>query len=151
MFEYNLQGRAPEGKGIIQWEGTPPGDVLYRIVNLDQLDSVAQARANELGEIVHAWTPSTSRGSPLRFYPPTKIKVIIEDRINFNPDAPPLGHIGFTASEDFPLRSGWRGCPLGRATTKEGAVKDLLQRANVESGTNYKIDDLEIVDKSEGY
>jgi len=80
----------------------------------------------------------------------TTLVVLIEDRINGNPDFAPVGHIGYTACEHFPRSSGWIGCPLGRSATKEGAIADLLARANAESGTNFVRADCEIRDRSEG-
>jgi len=77
------------------------------------------------------------------------ITVRIEDRINGNPDYDRLGHIGYTAIETS-CTSGWVGCPLGRASTKDGALRDLLRRANDESGTSYTLEDLTVVDRSNG-
>ena len=75
--------------------------------------------------------------------------VRIEDRINGNPDFDQIGHIGYSAIEDG-CDSGWRGCPLGRSRSKDGAILDLLNRANSESGTSYKVADLVIIDESVG-
>ena len=80
----------------------------------------------------------------------TLLKVRITDRINGNPDFAPLGHIGYLAMEHGVQKSGWRGCPLGRGTTKDGAVRDLLRSANRESGTAYTVADLELDDRSSG-
>jgi len=77
-----------------------------------------------------------------------RINVRIEDRINGNPDFDRLGHIGYTAGEEYPYNAGWRGCPLGRSRTKDGAVQDLLTRANAESGTTFTMADVDITDGS---
>ncbi len=78
-----------------------------------------------------------------------QITVKIEDRINHNPDFDKLGHIGYTARESG-RTAGWRGCPLGRGPTKDSAIGDLLRRANAESGTTYRVRDLDILDASKG-
>ena len=80
----------------------------------------------------------------------TKIIVQIDDRYNNNPDNGPLGHTGYTAIENYPYSAGWKGCPLGRSSTKSGAVADLLRRANYESGTNVTFDDVNLKDTSSG-
>ena len=79
------------------------------------------------------------------------ITIHIEDQINGNPSNGKVGHIGYTAIEGgWQSDSGWVGCPLGRGTTKDGAVRDLLRRANQESGTSYTLEDLTVVDRSNG-
>ena len=66
----------------------------------------------------------------------------IEHRHNGNPDNGPVGFIGFTASWTMQSGREFRGCPLGRALTIEGAVSDLVHRTNSESGTSILVADV---------
>lgn len=71
-----------------------------------------------------------------------QLKVTIGKRHNANPYNGPLGSAGYNAVfSGCPSDYGLRGCPLGTGATPEGAVRDLLSRANRESGTLYTIAD----------
>ena len=68
-----------------------------------------------------------------------RLRVEISKRHNANPYNGPLGSAGYNAV--------FSGCPLGTGSTPEAATRDLLSRANRESGTLYTIADciLEVI------
>ena len=77
-----------------------------------------------------------------------RLRVEISKRHNANPYNGPLGSAGYNAVfSGCPLGTGLRGCPLGTGSTPEAATRDLLSRANRESGTLYTIADciLEVI------
>jgi len=62
-----------------------------------------------------------------------KFDVLIE-WMEGNPDAPDPSDKYYAIINNYTMAMGIKGCPMGRATTKEGAIKDLIYRIKIENG-----------------
>jgi len=62
-----------------------------------------------------------------------KFDVLIE-WMEGNPDAPDSSDKYYALINNYTMTMGIKGCPMGRATTKEGAIKDLIYRVKIENG-----------------
>ena len=58
-------------------------------------------------------------------------------------DTPACWYVSF--AYPYPKPDGVRGYPLGRSSSKDGALADLVLRTNAESGLTLKVEDCVIV------